>query len=68
MADYDPLTATTGNLIGLCPTCGGTMYRRVSRSGLAAVAGNLEVRLTRGQERIDESNKSSVNSDFKAGT
>ena len=68
MADYDPITATTGNLIGLCPTCGGTMYRRVSRSGLAAVAGNLEVRLTRGQERIDESNKSSVNSDFKAGT
>ena len=68
MADYEPLTATGGNLIGLCPQCGGMMYRRVNRARLAVVAGNLEVRLTRGQERIDESNNPSVNSDFKTGT
>lgn len=67
MADYEPLTATTGNLIGLCPKCGGTMYRRVSRARLAAVTGNLEVRITRGRERIDESGNPSVNSDFKTG-
>ncbi len=68
MADYEPLTATGGNLIGLCPRCSGTMYRRVNRAKLAAVAGNLEVRFTRGLERIDESNNPSVNSDFKTGT
>ena len=68
MADYEPLTATGGNLIGLCPKCDGMMYRRVNRARLATVAGNLEVRLTRGQERIDESSNPSVNSDLKAGT
>ena len=68
MADYEPLTATTGNLIGLCPKCGGMMYRRVNRALLSTVAGNLEVRLTRGQERIDESDRPSVNSDSKTGT
>ena len=67
MADYEPLTTTGGNLIGLCPTCGGMMYRRVSRARLAAVAGILEVRFTRGLERIDESNNPSVNSDLKTG-
>lgn len=67
MADYEPLTATGGNLIGLCPKCNGMMYRRVSGAHLATVAGNLEVRLTRGQVRIDESNNPSVNSDLKTG-
>ena len=68
MADYEPLTATGGNLVGLCPQCGRMMYRRVNRARLGIVARNLEVRLTRGQERIDKSNNSSVNSDFKTGT
>lgn len=68
MADYEPLTATGGNLIGLCPKCGGLIYRRVSRARLVAVAGNLVVQFTRGQKRIDESNNPSVNSDFKTGT
>ena len=68
MADYEPLTATTGNLIGLCPKCSGMMYRRVSRARLAAAVGNLEVGFTRGQERLDESNNPSLNSDFKTGT
>lgn len=67
MADYEPLTATTGNLIGLCPKCGGTMYRRVNRARLVAVTGDLEVRLTGGRERIDESGNPFVNSDFKTG-
>jgi excisionase family DNA binding protein len=68
MADYEPLTATGGNLIGLCPTCSGMMYRRVNLARLATAAGNLEVRFTRGQERLSESDSPSVNSDFKTGT
>lgn len=68
MADFEPLTATGGNLIGLCPKCDGMMYRRVNRARLTTVAGNLEVRFTRGKERIDESNNPSVNSDLNTGT
>ncbi len=67
MADYQALTPTGGNLIGLCPTCNGMMYRRVSTARLSVVAGNLDVRFTQGLERIDESDNPSVNSDFKNG-
>lgn len=68
MVDYEPLTAIGGNLIGLCPRCGGVMYRRVNRAGLSTAVGNLEVRFTRRQGRIDESNSPSVNGDLKTGT
>lgn len=67
MADYQPLTATSGNLIGLCPQCTGTVYRRVSRARLAAAAGNLDVQFRPAREHIDESGQFSVNSDFKSG-
>lgn len=67
MADYEPITCTGGNLLGLCPKCSAMMYRRVNRAMLSTAAGNLEVRFTRGKERIDESDRPSVNSDFKTG-
>lgn len=67
MADYQPLTATSGNLIGLCPACEKLMYRRVSRTNLAVAAGNLDITFTQAARHIDESGKESVNSDFKAG-
>lgn len=65
MADYQPLTATNGNLIGICPQCGGMMYRRVNLARLAEASGNLDVRITQAPERLVESDNSSVNSDFK---
>jgi hypothetical protein len=65
MADYQPLSVTSGNLIGLCPQCNGTIYRRVSRVRLAEAAGNLDVQIMPARERIDESGPFSVNSDFK---
>lgn len=46
MADYEPLTATGGSLIGLCPQCGRAIYRRVSLARLAEAKGNLEVKFT----------------------
>jgi hypothetical protein len=67
MADYQPMTATSGNLIGLCPACGGVMYRRVKLASLPSVRGNLEVRFPEGWEHIDESLKPSVNRDFEKG-
>jgi hypothetical protein len=30
MADYPPVTATVGNLVGICPSCESMMYRRAS--------------------------------------
>jgi excisionase family DNA binding protein len=68
MVDYNPLTATGGNLIGLCPLCGGMMYRRANLARLAAATGKLEVRFTQARQRIDESNSPSVNCIFKTGT
>lgn len=67
MAEIQPLTATTGNLMGICPACNGLMYRRVSLAKLATVCGGLDVTPTKGWQHISESAVPSVNSDFKAG-
>lgn len=64
MADYMPLTATTGNLIGICPVCETLMYRRASAARLALVKGCLDITLPQAERHIDESAQPSVNSDF----
>ena len=68
MADYQPLTAASGNLIGICPSCENLMYRRVSISGLPVAKGNLVVQYGKDQEHIDERGESFVNCDLKTGT
>lgn len=67
MADYEPLTATSGNLIGICPQCEGLIYRRVTRAKLAAAQGNLSVSVRTRPDHIVESGSPSVNSDFDTG-
>lgn len=67
MVDYQPLTATGGNLVGLCSCCEGLICRRVSLATLMASAGNLDVRIAQGQEHISESSKPCVNSDSQPG-
>ena len=67
MADFEPLTVSTGNLVGLCPVCEALMHRRVSTANLGSVAAHLSVTHTQGQSHISESNKPSVNCDFKQG-
>lgn len=64
MADYLPVTATSGNLIGLCPACDLLMYRRVSKAKLDAVKGPLEVRPAQAGPHIVETPQPSVNSDI----
>ena len=44
MAEYQPLTATLGNLVGICPTCEAMIYRRVNPARLEQVRGRLEAR------------------------
>jgi len=63
MAEYRPMNATGGNLIGICPDCDKMMYRRVNRARLDAVKGNLDVSFTPAEPRIRERDTPSLNSD-----
>ena len=65
MADYLPVTATLGNLIGICPCCETMMYRRVNRAKLEQVRGKLDITMPQALSHIDESAQPSVNSDLK---
>jgi hypothetical protein len=63
MADYLPLTATVGNLRGMCPECEALIHRRVSRAKLDALRGLLDIAFPQGQQHIRESLPPSVNCD-----
>ena len=65
MADYQPLTATLGNLIAMCADCETIMYRRVSLAKLAHVRGKLDITLPQALPHIDESAEPSVNGDLE---
>lgn len=65
MAEYQPLTLASGNLMGLCPECDCLMYRRVSVEKLNAIRGRLDIALPKALQHINESIQLSVNSDFR---
>lgn len=65
MADYEPLTATLGNLIAICSDCETLMYRRVSLSKMDQIRGNLDITFPKALPHINESAQPSVNSDFR---
>lgn len=67
MAEYRALTPTSGNLIGICPSCDSMMYRRVNFAKLTLISGDLEVSLPQALQHIDESPNPSVNCDLKQG-
>ncbi|WP_436642719.1 helix-turn-helix domain-containing protein [Microbaculum sp. FT89] len=52
MADYLPLGAERGSLQGLCPDCGGLIYRGVSPAKLDAVRADLDIAFTEALQRI----------------
>ena len=64
MADYLPVTATLGNLAGICSACETMMYRRASLAKLEQVRGKLDIALPQALPHIDESAEPSVNSDL----
>ena len=64
MADYQPVTATLGNLIGICPDCEAMMYRRVNLAKLEQVRGKLDITMPQALPHIDEIAQPSVNSDL----
>jgi len=65
MAEYQPVTAAFGNLVGICPTCESMMYRRVNLAKLEQVRGKLDVTMPDAQERLGGIDKPSVNSDLR---
>jgi len=63
-AEYLPLTAQSGNLKATCTNCGTRMYRRVSLSKLAAIAGDLQIQMPLAEERIGDCPDPSPNCDL----
>ena len=67
IADYQPMTPTVGNLVGICPTCECLIFRRVNVGRLPSNRGALHVQLKDPLGHLDESTWLSVNSDFSKG-
>lgn len=64
MADYQPITATGGNLVAMCSCCEGIMYRRVGLAKIEQIRGHLDIAMRQALPHIGESAKPCVNSDF----
>jgi hypothetical protein len=67
MAEYQPISDNSGNLVGICPDCETMLYRRVNMAELVQVRGNLEVTFTKAEEQVSDSTQPTVNSDFREG-
>jgi hypothetical protein len=65
IAEYVPITPTSGNLRARCPDCLGSIFRRVSLLRLAAATGNLTITFPDALQRIMESADPSVNCDLE---
>ena len=64
MADYIAVTATTGNLIGVCPTCDGFICRRISAAKIAAMRPYLDITIPQADQQLRESVAPSLSCDF----
>lgn len=65
MVEYKRLTATQGNVIGICSTCETLMYRRVNLARLREVCGRLDIAVPEALPQVGESDEPSVNRDFE---
>jgi hypothetical protein len=63
IADYQPRSPTSGDLVGICPVCEAMLYRRVNLAKLDAVRARLEVRVTQADSRINDCASPSLNHD-----
>ncbi len=67
MAEYQQMTETLGNLIGICPDCEGMIYRRASQTKLPMILGDLDITFSEAEMRISKSDPPTVNSDYNQG-
>ena len=64
MAEYQPVTATSGNLVGICPSCELMIYRRVNLAKLVQVGAELNIAMMQALPHLNESTQPCVNSDL----
>jgi len=64
MVDYEPLTDSTGRLVGLCPTCNGIINKYFSIANIEQISDKLDITLPKALKHINESINPLVNSDF----
>ncbi|MDP1602874.1 MAG: helix-turn-helix domain-containing protein [Legionella sp.] len=58
-AEYIMISATSGNLRAVCPSCESLMHRRTSRAHLEQLRGKLDVTIVERIARIDDSHRPS---------
>jgi hypothetical protein len=63
MADYLPISDTSGNLRAFCPDCGKFMHRRCSLAKLNIVGAGLDIAFPQAVSRISETAAPSLNCD-----
>ncbi|MSQ74109.1 MAG: DNA-binding protein [Betaproteobacteria bacterium] len=61
MADFVAITDTSGNLIGMCPTCEALMYQRIGLAKLAQIRAQMNITMPQAQSRIVDSAQPCVN-------
>lgn len=59
MADYLPLTPTTGNLRALCSTCTTLMHKAIPLAALSALEGFVEVTVQQDGKHLTDTDKPS---------
>jgi hypothetical protein len=55
MADYIPTTPARGRVCGICPDCGGMIYRAINRATISQTWGGLHVTLPSAEQRLSDS-------------
>ena len=65
MVEYEPINNLKGRLIAICPACSSIMNKFTSVTKLAQIQGKLDITILNKVERINESVKPILNSDFK---
>lgn len=65
MVDYEPINASTGRLIGLCPCCNGIINKYSTFAKLGQIQGQLDITFPKALKHLNESVNPLSNSDFK---
>ena len=61
MAEYVPITNTSGNLRAFCPTCGNLMHRRTSLAQLEKIRDAVAVTIVERSRRLEDTANPSTN-------
>lgn len=67
MVDYIPMSDTSGNLRGICPTCDRLIHRRVNLAKIDGIRGGMTITFPQARLHIGGCLQPSVNCDFDTG-